>query len=91
MRKTTMRVMIGLIVMVAVAMGDTGFGKYNFMASTGAELCKKAPTELKCCSGSWTDENGKVFSGGEWRTGVNAELCQKAMHEAFATNTGGTK
>lgn len=66
------------------AFAGGGFGKYDFMPTTGAELCKKAPVELDCCGGAWENpKNGMMHGGKNWRIGKNAGICQEKMYEAY--------
>lgn len=62
---------------------SSAFGRYQFMPDTGSSYCERAPSELNCCGGTWTNKEGMVFTGGEWRTGANAQACQDAMFQEF--------
>lgn len=78
------KIVIFLALSATILLAKSGFGKYDFMPLTGAELCKKTPKELDCCGGSWQNpENGMMFGGKNWRVGENAEICQDLMYQAY--------
>lgn len=96
MKKNIIMVFVMMIAMISGAHAEVqkggGFGKYDFLPSTGSEFCKKAPKELNCCSGTWEDPKTEmVWTGGMWRVGINAEECQYAMYDAFLAETEGLK
>jgi len=70
---------------------SSAYGRYQFMADTGASYCQRAPASLNCCAGTWTytfkREDGTygegTTTGAEWRTGANAQACQDAMFAEF--------
>lgn len=77
-------IILSIVATSVLFAGESGFGVYDIMPSTGSEYCAKAPSELNCCSGVWTDpKTGAVHSGGMWRIGENAETCQESMFTAI--------
>lgn len=79
---------LALAILATFAFGGAGFGKYDFMSDTGAELCQKAPKKLNCCEGAWIDpKTGLMHGGFEWRVGKNAKTCQLKMYEAYLFDT----